>query len=201
MSTGMETRSRGATGEPIRSRPFASCRRSRLEWRQLAQGVRSPGTRTRRRARPWPTAPGPASLTAQTLLRALVLGRVLEREWGPAAAFRADGSPHRARRGRQPGGFPPRQDPGQPQLLGQPGPGRFLDRPVPDHARPDLVQGARSIQDHSQGTAHPARRHPREGATDRQALGRRRRQAGADRRSCRASCPGSRTKASTQPQP
>ena len=52
--------------------------------------------------------------------------------------------------------------PGQPQLLGQPKPGGLLDRPVRDHARLDLGQGARSVQDHSQGALDPARGYPQQ---------------------------------------
>ena len=109
---------------------------------------------------------------------------------GPGAAPRAGPVPgpiggRRALRGRaapadgpggrgQPRAGPPGEGPGQPELHGQPGAGRFADRPVRDHARPDLAQGPRQVQDQARGRAHLARRHPAPGPAGRQALGARR---------------------------
>ena len=136
----------------------------------------------------------------QMLLRALALGRVLERTLGPAPYRRAlpaaDG-PDR-RRQRRAGALG--EDPGQPELHGEPGPGRLLDRAVRDHACADVQQGARQVQDHAEGDAHPPRRRAQAGSAGRQALGGRSRTARADRRRSARSSPGSATTDST-PQP
>ena len=84
------------------------------------------------------------SLTyGQTLLRALVLGRVLAREWGPAEHVGLFVPPTVPAAVANLAVSPLGQDPRQSQLLGQPGASRLLDRPVRNHARFDLGQSAR----------------------------------------------------------
>jgi acyl-[acyl-carrier-protein]-phospholipid O-acyltransferase / long-chain-fatty-acid--[acyl-carrier-protein] ligase len=84
MSTGIETRSRGATGE---AGPFAPLRELSplpAEWRSLPSAfirqARALGKHTA-----MADSTGTSLSYGQTLLRALVLARVLDREWGPAA--------------------------------------------------------------------------------------------------------------------
>ncbi len=86
MSTGMETRSRGATGGPGPFEPLRELPPLPPHWRSLPRAfVHQARALASRTAMADSTG---ASLTyGQTLLRALVLGRVLEREWGPAAHF------------------------------------------------------------------------------------------------------------------
>jgi acyl-[acyl-carrier-protein]-phospholipid O-acyltransferase / long-chain-fatty-acid--[acyl-carrier-protein] ligase len=83
MSTGMETRSRPAAGS---AGPFAPLRELPplpLEWRSMPRAFIHQARALA--SRPAMADSTGASLTyGQTLLRALVLGRVLEREWGPA---------------------------------------------------------------------------------------------------------------------
>ncbi len=86
MSTGTETRSRGATGQPGPFEPLRELPPLPPHWRSLPRAfVHQARALAPRNAMADSTG---ASLTyGQTLLRALVLGRVLEREWGPAAHF------------------------------------------------------------------------------------------------------------------
>ncbi len=91
-----------------------------------------------------------ASLTfGQTLIRALALGRVLARHWGPAEHVGLMVPPTVPAAVANLAVSLWGKVPGQPQLLRQPGAGRRLDRPVRDHARADLAQGARPVQDHA----------------------------------------------------
>ena len=117
-----------------------------------AEGLRAPGTHRRERRRLADSTK--ASLTyADTFLRAVVLSRVLKRLVGPGDLRRparpADG-PHGRRQHRA---APAGKGADQPELHGQPGAGRFVDRPVRHHARPDLGEGPRQVQDPAQGDA------------------------------------------------
>jgi acyl-[acyl-carrier-protein]-phospholipid O-acyltransferase/long-chain-fatty-acid--[acyl-carrier-protein] ligase len=84
MTTGLEPRSRGATGEAGLFPPLRELPPLPVQWQSLPRAfVRQARALSPRTAMTDSTG---TSLTyGQTLLRSLVLGRVLEREWGPAA--------------------------------------------------------------------------------------------------------------------
>jgi acyl-[acyl-carrier-protein]-phospholipid O-acyltransferase / long-chain-fatty-acid--[acyl-carrier-protein] ligase len=86
MSTGMETRSRSAAGEAAQFAPLRELPALPPHWRSLPRAfVHQARALAPRTAMADSTG---ASLTyGQTFLRSLVLGRVLEREWGPATHF------------------------------------------------------------------------------------------------------------------
>ena len=91
-----------------------------------------------------------ASLTyGQALLRALALGRVLARTLGPSPNVGLLIPPTVPSRRRQPVAGALGEGPDQPELHGEPGPGRLVDRAERDHARPDLGEGPRQVQDHA----------------------------------------------------
>jgi acyl-[acyl-carrier-protein]-phospholipid O-acyltransferase / long-chain-fatty-acid--[acyl-carrier-protein] ligase len=86
MSTGTEARMRGAAGDAGPFPPLRELAPLPAKWRSLPRALvhqaRALGSRTA-----LADSTGATLTYGQTLLRALVLGRVLERLWGPAAHF------------------------------------------------------------------------------------------------------------------
>ena len=86
MTTGLEPASRGATGEAGPFLPLRELPPLPVQWQSLPRAfirqARALGPRTA-----MADSTGTSLTYGQTLLRALVLGRVLEREWGPADHF------------------------------------------------------------------------------------------------------------------